>query len=193
MIPLQYQQFQVGVICVYSIQNNLKWVEKNVNLVRPLIYQSTLLIHQKQKSLKTKYYQELIKSINHQLNQNLTEKSLKEILQQIAETFEVEQTLILKIVDLQKLCCLRTEYANNGQSLEPANYNQQWQIEQLYSKVETEVNRLKINQSCLQNLCETQQVYSFFDQVKINSNSSTFVDYSLLSLPIFIKGDFLER
>lgn len=192
LIPLQYQQFKLGVICLYSNQNNLKWAQKNTNFVRHLIFNSTLLIHQKQELLKTKCYQELIKSINQQLNDDhLTEKKLKEILQQIAEAFEIEQTLILKIINSQTLCCLQTEYAHSGQFLALPKSNKQWKIEQLSSiALETEVYRLKINQSCLQKLCESQQVYSFFNQVKINSNGNPFVDYLLLSLPIFIKGDF---
>lgn len=106
MIPLEYQQLRVGILCLYSVQNNLKWAEKNKALVRHLITQSTLLIQQKQQLIKEKSYQKLIRSINQQINSDqLTPKVLEDILQKVAETFEIEQILLLEIPNLQTLCC----------------------------------------------------------------------------------------
>lgn len=192
LIPLQYQQFKLGVICVYSNQNNLKWAQKNTNLVRYLIYHSTLLIHQKQKSLKTKCYQELIKSINQQLNdEHITEKKLEVLLQQVSKTFEVEQILIFRIPNLQLISHLPPKCATNSQSKSTPQKAHLWQIGHLFSKFsEKENDQLNLEQIYLQKLDETQKICFSPNQLKISFYGNSCFEYCLLSLPILIKGDF---
>lgn len=192
MIPLQYQQFQVGVICGYSRHKNSRWAEKNIALISHLISQSTLLIQQKQKLLKAKCYQELIGSINQQLNAHyLTQKSLESILQQIAKTFGVEQVFLLKIPDLQMICRLQTQCTNHGELQTRISKTKQWQIDYLLSNTSEKVSYdLNLEQLQLQNLCKTQQIHSFSNQLQMASHGNPGFEYSLLSLPILIKGEF---
>ncbi|PSF36683.1 histidine kinase [Aphanothece hegewaldii CCALA 016] len=154
--------------------------------------QSSWLIKQQQKLLKYQNYQELIQLINQQINNYyLTQNKLEEILQKIAKIFEFEKVLIIKIPNLEKNSRFQKKNVNDSQS----NYSfskitNQWQIEHLFSNFSTPENGiLNLEEICLQNLCETQQTKAYSNQTNIIYNQHLCCEYSILSLPISIKGE----
>jgi signal transduction histidine kinase len=188
LIPLQYQQErqdQLGLLCIYSCQKAPRWTEKNLALIRYLIAQNTLFISCYQQFVEEKHYQTLIKDINQKLNaSHATQEILNEILQQVVKIFEVEQALILEIADLPHLCRLQSPKRKTEEI-------QQWRIYQAFPHLPTEkLPKSYLEKICLQNLCEVQKISCLPDPTKIGFNGSPLSYYSLLSLPITIKGNF---
>lgn len=187
LIPIQHQQISLGVFCIYSKQNQIKWNEKNIEIIQYLVNQSIKAIIQKHQLIKEKCEQELLKNINQQLNKNyLTPSKLTDILQQIAIIFEVEQILILKIADSK----ISQIYTNDSASTQAKTFSS-WQIAQGYSNIlETEIDDYNIDYLCLQNLCETQQIKFYSKASKMIEPENLVFKYHLCSLPILIKEEF---
>ncbi|WP_242578081.1 GAF domain-containing sensor histidine kinase [Chroococcus sp. FPU101] len=194
LIPIQYQQLSLGFFCIYSKHNQIRWTEKNIEIIRYLVEQSIKIILHKQKLNKEKCYQELFKKINQQLNDDyITSSKLTDILQEIAIIFEVEQILILKVADCncQKLNLKIPQIYSNESATTQAKAFESWQIYQAYSKaLETEIDDYNIDYFCLDNLCEAQQIKFYSEVSRIIKPENLVFKYHLCSLPILIKGEF---
>lgn len=96
IIPLFYEQFYLGELCLLYEQYEYQWTEKEFTLVRHLANQCALNVYHIQQLHHQFCQKQLLKQINQKLNSSQNpEIVLEELFRLVGQSFRVEQVLLL--------------------------------------------------------------------------------------------------